>query len=580
MSSTRTEYLQDILASTRKHYDIYDLSHLTVPSTSPPTSSISPLSLGGPTAEFKTKLQKSGISPSITSAALESASQIAAHYQESYTKYCKQLLSGPAGMESDEEAMNRLRRTYEHLFVNKNLVDIFSTASDAQVAINAKLNGQRRSPPVLERQPFNHNFTPFLEAYFEQNAYPSHADQKALAEKSNMGHAKIVNWFQNHRNRLRSAGKESDIKRLPPGQAVNLELIEERIRAASNEHDQEDVSSNDGASDDDAPAHRIHLNLDCLARSSAETVSNSYIVKSAEPCASTSEAFGLPTPARSPPSTIQRSSSPTRSLDAMFSDINILVASSPKGSSSKTNASKVKAIHSRASTPKAPTRTHSFKASLRSCFSAAITLTCPRSHPALIRRRKNHTTPVSIGKFTILERKHVPVQPYSLPAILPSWELPATPDPEPVIRRKKPTIASHAGKTRPGSPYPKQTISRMSSTSSLASMASDDSQSSSRSTSSTFSSSTVESSELDTPAQSPSPDNAELIDDVRFSDDIFGDYFFHSNPISDNFFFDINVEQPFDKDVSLSVAEFDKSVSLSIAEFETTTLPSFDFFES
>lgn len=92
--------------------------------------------------------------------------------------------------------------------------------------------------------------------------------------------------------------------------------------------------------------------------------------------------------------------------------------------------------------------------------------------------------------------------------------------------------------------------------------------------------STVESSELSTPAQSPSPNNAELIDDIRFGDDIFGDYLLHSNPIPESFFFDINVEQPFDYDVSLSIAEFDKSTSLSIAEFETTTLPSFDFFES
>lgn len=111
-------------------------------------------------------------------------------------------------------------------------------------------------------------------------------------------------------------------------------------------------------------------------------------------------------------------------------------------------------------------------------------------------------------------------------------------------------------------------------------MASDDSHSSSRSSSSTFSTSTVDSSEFDTPVQSPGTGNTELIDDTRFSDDIFGDYFLHSNPIPDNFFFDINVEQPFDNDVSLSIAELDKSTSLSIAEFETTTLPSFDFFES
>lgn len=37
-------------------------------------------------------------------------------------------------------------------------------------------------------------FTPYLEAYFEQNAYPSAADQESLAKKGNMDRVKITNW--------------------------------------------------------------------------------------------------------------------------------------------------------------------------------------------------------------------------------------------------------------------------------------------------------------------------------------------------------------------------------------------------
>lgn len=69
-----------------------------------------------------------------------------------------------------------------------------------------------------------------------------------LAEKGNMDREQIITWvitfqqflfllltdmrfqFQNHRSRARKDGKEADLKRLPAGQMVNLELIDEKVR--------------------------------------------------------------------------------------------------------------------------------------------------------------------------------------------------------------------------------------------------------------------------------------------------------------------------------------------------------------
>ncbi|KAJ8516112.1 hypothetical protein ONZ45_g6531 [Pleurotus djamor] len=54
---------------------------------------------------------------------------------------------------------------------------------------------------------FNSDFVPFLEKYFEFNAYPSAADRILMAKKSMMTPRQIEVWFQNHRNRARKEGK-------------------------------------------------------------------------------------------------------------------------------------------------------------------------------------------------------------------------------------------------------------------------------------------------------------------------------------------------------------------------------------
>ncbi|KAJ7293147.1 hypothetical protein C8J57DRAFT_1161620 [Mycena rebaudengoi] len=66
----------------------------------------------------------------------------------------------------------------------------------------------RRKPKTLKERPsFNAEFTPFLEKYFEYNAYPSSADKKEMAKKSMMEPRQITVWFQNHRARAKKEGK-------------------------------------------------------------------------------------------------------------------------------------------------------------------------------------------------------------------------------------------------------------------------------------------------------------------------------------------------------------------------------------
>ncbi|KAL5535839.1 hypothetical protein ACEPAF_3933 [Sanghuangporus sanghuang] len=58
------------------------------------------------------------------------------------------------------------------------------------------------------RSAFNQDFTPVLEAVFQNNPFPSPAIKRALAAKSGMTINQIKIWFQNHRSRARKNGVE------------------------------------------------------------------------------------------------------------------------------------------------------------------------------------------------------------------------------------------------------------------------------------------------------------------------------------------------------------------------------------
>ncbi|PFH44845.1 hypothetical protein AMATHDRAFT_72168 [Amanita thiersii Skay4041] len=62
---------------------------------------------------------------------------------------------------------------------------------------------------IVKRKPtFKTEYTPLLEKYFRQNAYPSASDRATLARETNMTVRQIEVWFQNHRNRAKREGRE------------------------------------------------------------------------------------------------------------------------------------------------------------------------------------------------------------------------------------------------------------------------------------------------------------------------------------------------------------------------------------
>ncbi|KAJ7225322.1 hypothetical protein GGX14DRAFT_539451 [Mycena pura] len=94
----------------------------------------------------------------------------------------------------------------------------------ALAAVKRRLAARRQNEVKAseEKKPFNHEFTPFLQQYFEYNAYPSAADRLEMANKSMMDPRQIEVWFQNHRRRAKKEGV--DIRRLRPGDPAPLEL--------------------------------------------------------------------------------------------------------------------------------------------------------------------------------------------------------------------------------------------------------------------------------------------------------------------------------------------------------------------
>ncbi|KAJ7705990.1 hypothetical protein B0H17DRAFT_1035171 [Mycena rosella] len=80
----------------------------------------------------------------------------------------------------------------------------------------------RKAAGVERKIAFNHEFTPFLQKYFEHNAFPSAADREAMAKKSMMEPRQIEVWFQNHRRRAKSEGKP--VRRLGPADPAPFDL--------------------------------------------------------------------------------------------------------------------------------------------------------------------------------------------------------------------------------------------------------------------------------------------------------------------------------------------------------------------
>ncbi|KAJ3805704.1 hypothetical protein F5876DRAFT_91402 [Lentinula aff. lateritia] len=76
---------------------------------------------------------------------------------------------------------------------------------------------RQSSVPAYEAPvPFNNEYTPILETYFQYDPYPSSRDRQIIAERSGMTRRQIEVWFQNHRRTARQSGITLPAKR-PPG---------------------------------------------------------------------------------------------------------------------------------------------------------------------------------------------------------------------------------------------------------------------------------------------------------------------------------------------------------------------------
>ncbi|KAI5980668.1 hypothetical protein EDD15DRAFT_2346126 [Pisolithus albus] len=70
---------------------------------------------------------------------------------------------------------------------------------------------------------FNTEYVPLLEHFFEENAFPTHADKVRLAKKSGMTYRQIHVWFQNKRTRSRKERRKtvSNAATFPMGSPCN-----------------------------------------------------------------------------------------------------------------------------------------------------------------------------------------------------------------------------------------------------------------------------------------------------------------------------------------------------------------------
>nr|AAS46747.1 HD2 homeodomain mating-type protein [Pleurotus djamor] len=108
-----------------------------------------------------------------------------------------------------------------------------------------KVKGDKLKPAT--KIVFNATFVPFLEKYFEYNAYPSAADRALMARNSMMTSRQIEVWFQNHRNRARKEGKQ--LPRLHPTDPLPPDLCLTSLEEMSDLTQSESEKSNAGESD-------------------------------------------------------------------------------------------------------------------------------------------------------------------------------------------------------------------------------------------------------------------------------------------------------------------------------------------
>ncbi|KAJ3886158.1 homeodomain protein [Lentinula edodes] len=120
--------------------------------------------------------------------------------------------------------IEKLRNELQHFFESnglRKLLDELTSYSRDRLRLSSF-----STPPPAPRQssipayeapvPFNNEYTPILETYFQYDPYPTSRDRQIIAERSGMTRRQIEVWFQNHRRTARQSGITLPAKR-PPG---------------------------------------------------------------------------------------------------------------------------------------------------------------------------------------------------------------------------------------------------------------------------------------------------------------------------------------------------------------------------
>jgi len=120
-------------------------------------TNIPPLRLEDQMAVFQTKLNSSALLPQISQLASRKAKELAVHYQQSYHRLCKDLVSSHRRQGPPlDDILLRLRSTFESLYENKDLLTFLANAQKAQHEYLLKvkhLSSECRRP---SRPVFNH----------------------------------------------------------------------------------------------------------------------------------------------------------------------------------------------------------------------------------------------------------------------------------------------------------------------------------------------------------------------------------------------------------------------------------------
>nr|BAH22609.1 homeodomain protein [Pholiota nameko] len=133
---------------------------------------------------------------------------------EAYQQTCRQL---PGHLTSAH--LTNLANTFRNYYTNHQIPKFRAKILNSQATLDMF---KKNRPRENKRPAFNNEYTPMLENYFENNAYPSRPDRVLLARKSCMTERQIEVWFQNHRNRSKKEG--IPLKRLSPQQSLPANL--------------------------------------------------------------------------------------------------------------------------------------------------------------------------------------------------------------------------------------------------------------------------------------------------------------------------------------------------------------------